>query len=116
MCDTERTAARNACYSRIQGNRRNGYVGNSFMDLFVFAMLGGSVGWAAARMMWVTQGALTVILNVLAGICGALLAGCLVVPLLASPVQSDFTVAISPVLLGAAALVTMVTFLRATAR
>lgn len=91
------------------------YVSNSFMDLFVFAMLGGSVGWGATRMMRVSQGTLTLVVNVLAGISGALLAGCFVVPLLAGPVQSDFTVAISPVLLGAAALLTVVTFLRRAA-
>jgi uncharacterized membrane protein YeaQ/YmgE (transglycosylase-associated protein family) len=91
------------------------YAGNSFMDLFVFAMLGASVGWEATRMMWVTQGTLTLVVNILAGIFGALLAGCFVVPLLASSVQSDFTVAISPVLLVAAVLVIMVTFLRRAA-
>ena len=91
------------------------YVGNSFMDLFVFAMLGACVGWGATRMMWVTQGTLILVVNVLAGIFGALLAGCFVVPLLASSGQSDFTVAVSPVLLGGAAMVAMFTFLRRAA-
>jgi uncharacterized membrane protein YeaQ/YmgE (transglycosylase-associated protein family) len=91
------------------------YVGGSFMDLVVFAMLGGSVGWGATRMMWVIQGTLTLVVNVLAGIFGALLAGYFVVPFLASSIQSDFTVAVPPVVLGAAALVTVVTFLRRTA-
>jgi uncharacterized membrane protein YeaQ/YmgE (transglycosylase-associated protein family) len=93
------------------------YVGDSFMDLVVFAMLGGSVGWGATRMMWVTRGTSTLAVNVLAGIFGALLAAGFVVPLLARSVQRDFTVAISPVLLGAAVLVTVATFLlRAAAR
>ena len=86
------------------------------MDLFVFAMLGGSVGWGSSRIMWVTtHETLTLVVNVLAGVSGALLAGCFVVPLLASSVQSDFTVAVSPVLLGGAAMVAMFTFLRRAA-
>jgi hypothetical protein len=63
-------------------------------------------------MMWVTERALSLVVNVLAGAGGALLAGCFVVPLLERSARSDFTVAISPVLLGAAALVTTATFLR----
>ena len=82
------------------------------MNLFVFAMLGGSMGWGSSRMMCVTHGTLILIMNVLAGVAGALLGGLFVMPLLARSVKSDFALAISIVLLGAVALVTVVTFLR----
>jgi uncharacterized membrane protein YeaQ/YmgE (transglycosylase-associated protein family) len=85
------------------------------MDLFVFAMLGGSIGWGSTRMMWVTHGTLVLVANVMAGVSGALLVGGFVVPLLASSVRSDFAVAMSLVLMGAVVLVTMVTFLRQAA-
>jgi uncharacterized membrane protein YeaQ/YmgE (transglycosylase-associated protein family) len=82
------------------------------MDLFVFAMLGGSIGWGSSRMMCVTHGTLILIMNVLAGVAGALLGGCFVVPLLARWVRSDFALAMTVVLFGAVTLVTVVTFLR----
>lgn len=90
-------------------------MGNLIMDLFVFAMLGGFIGWGASRMMWAVHGSLILMMNVLAGVSGALLSGCFIVPLLARSVQSDITVAMSLVLFGAVALVTVVTFLRQAA-
>jgi hypothetical protein len=85
------------------------------MDLFVFAMLGGSIGWASTRMMWVAHRTLVLVANILAGASGALLVGCFAVPVLASSAQRDSAVAMSLVLLGAVALVTLVTFLRQAA-
>lgn len=64
------------------------------------------------RVMCAAHGTLTLIITVLAGISGALLAGCFLVPALTSPARGDFTVAMSLVLAGAVALVVMVTFLR----
>ena len=85
------------------------------MDLFVFAMLGGSIGWASTRMMWVAHRALVLVANMLAGASGALLVGCFAVPLLAGSAQRDSAVAMSLVLMGAVALVSLVTFLRQAA-
>jgi uncharacterized membrane protein YeaQ/YmgE (transglycosylase-associated protein family) len=85
------------------------------MDLFVFAMLGGSIGWGTSRMMCGAHGTLILLANVMAGVSGALLAASLVVPLFARSVQTDFTVAMPLVLLGAAALVILVTLLRQAA-
>ncbi len=90
-------------------------VGDSFMDLFVFAMLGVLIGWGASRMMWVVHVSSILMVNVLAGASGALLAGRFILPLLGMAIRSDITVAFSLVLFGAVALVTAVTIVRQVA-
>ncbi|MGB6449745.1 MAG: hypothetical protein WBE92_03240 [Steroidobacteraceae bacterium] len=85
------------------------------MNLIVFAMLGGSIGWGLSRMMLAAHGTLALVMNVLTGISGALLAGWFLVPLLTQSAQRDFTVTASLVLLGAVALLAIVTVLRQAA-
>lgn len=85
------------------------------MNLIIFAMLGGSIGWGLSRMMWAAHATLALVMNVVTGIFGALLAGWFLVPLLGQSAQSDFTVTASLVLLGAVALLAIVTVLRQAA-
>lgn len=82
------------------------------MNLLIFSMLGGSIGWGSSRMMWVERGKSILIVNILAGVSGALLAGYLVAPFLTGSVRRDFAAEMSLVLLGAVALVAVVTSLR----
>ena len=63
-------------------------------------------------MMWVERGKSILIVNILAGVSGALLAAYLVAPFLTGSVRRDFAPEMSLVLLGAVALVAVVTSLR----
>ena len=82
------------------------------MNLVVVSMMGVCIGLVTSRMMWGEHGRSIPIVNVLAGVCGALLAGLLVAPFLARFVRRDFAAEMSLVLLGAVALVSAVTLVR----
>src|SRR6185437_12571474 len=65
---------------------------SSFVDLIVFALLGGSIGWGLSRTMCVADGKLALTTNILTGISGAVIAGWFLIPLLGGGAQNDFTV------------------------
>jgi len=62
------------------------------VDLIVFALLGGSIGWGLSRTMCVADGKLALTTNILTGISGAVIAGWFLIPLLGGGAQNDFTV------------------------
>ncbi len=82
------------------------------MDLLIFAMLGGSMGWGLSRMMCFADGRLALTTNILTGICGAVIAGWFLIPLLGGAARNDFTVTGPVASLGAVAVSSMVGSLR----
>jgi len=78
------------------------------MDLLIFAMLGGSMGWGLSRMTCIADGRLALTTNILTGICGAVIAGWFLIPLLGGAARNDFTVTGPVVSLGALALSSVV--------
>ncbi len=86
------------------------------MDLIVFALLGGSVGWGLSRTMCIADGRLALTTNILTGICGAVIAGWFLIPLLRGGAQNDFTVTGPVVALGAVVVLAIVVFLRQSRR
>lgn len=83
-----------------------------FMDLLVFAMLGGLIGWELSRMTGACTEAWTVTTNVVIGSAGALLAGWFLVPRFAESDGNDFTETALLVLLGAVGSLTVAAFVR----
>ena len=86
------------------------------MDLIVFALLGGSVGWGLSRTMCIADGRLALTTNILTGICGAVIAGWFLIPLLRGGAQNDFTVTGPVVSLGAGVVLAIVAYLRQSRR
>lgn len=86
------------------------------MNVILFAMLGGSIGWGVSRMICTADGRLALITNILVGICGALLAEWLLVPLLGESARRPFAVSASLVSLGAVVPLTGVAILRQALR
>lgn len=82
------------------------------MDLVIFAMLGGLMGWGLSRTKCIADGRLALTTNILTGICGAMIAGWFLIPLLGGGAQNDFTVAVPVVSLGAVVVSAVVVFLR----
>ena len=71
------------------------------MDLIVFALLGGSMGWGLSRTMCIADGRLALTTNILTGISGAVIAGWFLIPLLGAGARNDSTVTAPVVSLGA---------------
>ena len=82
------------------------------MDLVIFAMLGGSIGWGLSRMACTRDGRVAPTINILAGVCGAVAAGWFLIPFLGAGARNDFTVTASVVSLGAVVVLTVAAFLR----
>ena len=84
------------------------------MNLILWLVIGGVVGWLASLMMR-TDGQQGIILNVVVGIVGALLGGWLISPLLGAGTinQNDFTImSIIVSLIGAVILLGIVNLVR----
>ena len=86
------------------------------MDLVVFALLGGSIGWGLSRTMCIADGRLALTTNILTGISGAVIAGWFLIPLLRGGAQNDFTVTCPVVSLGALMVLAIVVYLRQSRR
>ena len=82
------------------------------MDLIIFSMLGGSIGWGLSRTTCAPDGRLAITTNVLTGISGAVIAGWFLIPLLGAGARNDFTVTAPVVSLGAVVVLAVVAFLR----
>jgi uncharacterized membrane protein YeaQ/YmgE (transglycosylase-associated protein family) len=86
------------------------------MNLLIFAMLGGIIGWVLSRMTQCRCVNLPVVIgNILTGVIGALAAGRFLVPLLAGSPKSDFALTASLVALSSVALLIVLTLLREAA-
>lgn len=84
------------------------------MNLIIWLVVGGLIGWVASMMMK-TDGQQGVILNVVVGVVGALLGGWLLSPMLGAGTinQNDFSIASLGVsLLGAVILLAVVNLVR----
>ncbi len=84
------------------------------MNLIIWLVIGGVVGWLASLMMR-TDGQQGIILNVVVGIVGALLGGWLISPLLGAGTinQNDFSImSIIVSLIGAVILLGIVNLVR----
>ncbi len=84
------------------------------MNLIIWLIVGGIIGWIASMIMR-TDGQQGIILNVVVGIIGALLAGWLLTPLLGSGTinQNDFSLSgLLVSLLGAVVLLGIVNLVR----
>lgn len=80
------------------------------MNLFIWLVVGGVIGWVASLIMK-TDGQQGIFLNVIVGIVGAMLAGWLIAPLIGVGTinQNDFSLASLLVsLIGAALLLAIV--------
>lgn len=86
------------------------------MDLIIFALLGGSIGWGLSRISCTPDGMLALTTNILTGISGAVIAGWFLIPLLGGGARNDFTIAASVVSLGAVVELTAVLLLRRLCR
>lgn len=82
------------------------------MDLVIFAMLGGSIGWGLSRTACAPEGRLALTTNILTGISGAVIAGWFLIPLLGAGARNDFTVTAPVVSLGAVVVLAVVAILR----
>lgn len=71
------------------------------MDLILFAVLGGCIGWKLGRMICSSDGRVSVTRNILIGTAGALVSEWLVVRVMAESAQQDFAVSASLASLGA---------------
>ncbi len=84
------------------------------MNLIIWLIVGGIIGWIASMIMR-TDGQQGIVLNVIVGIVGALLAGWLLTPLLGSGTinQNDFSLSgLLISLLGAVVLLGIVNLFR----
>jgi uncharacterized membrane protein YeaQ/YmgE (transglycosylase-associated protein family) len=85
------------------------------MNLIVFLIVGGIVGWLASLIMK-TDGSQGIVLNVVVGIVGALLAGWLLTPLLGiAPITTASALSIPAILvslLGAVLLLAIINLVR----
>lgn len=84
------------------------------MNLIILLVVGGIIGWIASMIMR-TDGQQGIILNVVVGIVGALLAGFLIVPLIGGSSIMDGALSIQSILislLGAVVLLGMVNLVR----
>ena len=84
------------------------------MNLIIWLIVGGIIGWIASMLMR-TDGQQGIVLNVIVGIVGALLAGWLLTPLLGSGTinQNDFSLSgLLVSLLGAVILLGIVNLVR----
>lgn len=86
------------------------------MDLIVFALLGGSMGWGVSLTMCAADGRLALTTNILTGTSGAVIAGWFLIPLLRGGAQNDFTVTGPVVSLGAGVVLAIVAYLRQSRR
>ena len=87
------------------------------MGFLVGLVVGGLVGWVASLIMK-TDGSQGIILNVVVGIVGALLAGFFISPLVGIPTINDNTLSIGSLLVslvGAVILIALVKMVRRTA-
>lgn len=87
------------------------------MGFLVWLVVGGLVGWVASLIMK-TDGSQGIILNVVVGIVGALLAGFFISPLVGIPTINDNTLSIGSLLVslvGAVILIALVKMVRRTA-
>jgi uncharacterized membrane protein YeaQ/YmgE (transglycosylase-associated protein family) len=82
------------------------------MNLVIFAMLGGSIGWGLSRTTCTPAGKLARTTNILTGISGAVIAGWFLIPLLGAEARNDFTVTVPVVSLGAVVVLAIVAILR----
>jgi uncharacterized membrane protein YeaQ/YmgE (transglycosylase-associated protein family) len=99
--------------SRLAGSVANvTSTGSSLMELVIFAILGGSMGWGSSRMAGGADGRLAVGTSILTGISGAVIAGWLLIPLLGGGARNDFTVTGPVVSLGAVVTLAVAAFLR----
>lgn len=76
------------------------------MDLILFAVLGGSIGWLSGTICSgderpTSTADMLIGTNILAGVGGALITEWLLVPFLGQSAQKDFTVSASVISLGA---------------
>lgn len=84
------------------------------INLIVFLIIGGLIGWIASMLMR-TDGQQGVLLNIVVGIVGAALAGWLISPLVGIPAITDGSFSIGAMLvslLGAVVLLAIVNMLR----
>ena len=84
------------------------------MNFIIWLIVGGIIGWIASMIMR-TDGQQGIVLNVIVGIVGALLAGFLLTPLLGSATinQNDFSISgLLISLLGAVVLLGIVNLVR----
>ena len=87
------------------------------MGFLVWLVVGGLVGWVASLIMK-TDGSQGIILNVVVGIVGALLAGFFISPLVGIPTINDNTLSIGSLLVslvGTVILIALVKMVRRTA-
>ena len=87
------------------------------MGFLVWLVVGGLVGWVASLIMK-TDGSQGIILNVVVGIVGALLAGFFISPLVGIPTINDNTLSVGSLLVslvGAVILIALVKMVRRTA-
>jgi uncharacterized membrane protein YeaQ/YmgE (transglycosylase-associated protein family) len=84
------------------------------INLIVFLVVGGVIGWVASLIMR-TDGAQGILLNVVVGIVGAMLAGWIVSPLVGVPSITAGTLSLGAMLvslLGAVILLAIVNLIR----
>ena len=84
------------------------------MNLIILLVVGGLIGWVASMIMR-TDGQQGIILNVVVGIVGALLAGFIITPLIGGASIMDGAINIQSIvvsLLGAVVLLAIVNLLR----
>lgn len=84
------------------------------INLIVFLVVGGIIGWVASLIMR-TDGAQGILLNVVVGVVGALLAGWIISPMVGVPSITDGSLSLGAVLvslLGAVILLAIVNMVR----
>ncbi|WP_297900113.1 hypothetical protein [Metallibacterium sp.] len=82
------------------------------MNLLLFAVMGGYIGWKLGRTICASDGRFSLTRNILIGTAGALVSEWLVVRVMGESAQQDFTVSASLASLGAIAPLVGVDLLR----
>jgi uncharacterized membrane protein YeaQ/YmgE (transglycosylase-associated protein family) len=88
--------------------------GRTFMNLIIWLVVGGLIGWVASMIMR-TNAQQGVVLNIVVGVVGSMLGGWLIAPMLGSGTvnQSDLSVAgLLASLIGAVILLAIVNLVR----
>jgi uncharacterized membrane protein YeaQ/YmgE (transglycosylase-associated protein family) len=84
------------------------------MNFIIWIVVGGIIGWIASLIMK-TDGQQGIILNIVVGLVGALLAGWLISPLVGAPTINDGSLSIASIvvsLIGAVILLAIVNLFR----